>query len=80
MTVNKKGVLKSITQNVYTRRQEKPKFYARNGPAILIIDPSVIKKNELYGEKSIPYLMNIEDSIDIDTVEDLNEAKRRLEK
>ena len=80
MTLNKKGVLRSISQNVYSRRQEKPKYYARNGPAILIMDPSIIKKNELFGEKSIPYLMKIEDSLDIDTVEDLNEAKRRLEK
>ena len=36
--------------------------------------------DDLYGEKSIPYFMSMEDSLDIDTFSDLEEAKRRLEK
>lgn len=38
----------------------------RNGPAILITTPNSIKKGELYGTRSLPYLMDEESSIDID--------------
>ena len=80
LQINKDGVLENNSQKNFTRRQDKPKFYARNGPAILIIDPKVVMADDLYGAKSIPYFMSMEDSLDIDTFSDLEEAKRRLEK
>ena len=48
-------------------RQKKPKFYARNGAAIYICTyHCLMKKNSIYGEKILPYLMKKEDSFDID--------------
>ena len=54
-----------------TRRQDKPEFFARNGPSILVIKPNLIKKRDLYGNKCYPYIMDLKDSIDIDSPYDL---------
>ena len=78
--LNNKGELVRNSKRDFTRRQDKPKFYARNGPAILVIDPNTLINNDLYGSKSIPYFMNMDDSLDIDTISDLESFKRRIEK
>ncbi len=80
LLLNNKGELVCNSKKNFTRRQDKPKFYARNGPAILVIDPNTIINNDLYGSKSIPYFMNMDDSLDIDTISDLESFKRRIEK
>ena len=50
------------------RRQDKPRVYARNGPAVLATRTSVLFEcASFYGERVVPYLMREEDSIDIDT-------------
>ena len=77
--INKYGGLEKNSNINFTRRQDKPKFYARNGPAILITNPNLIMRNELYGDNSYPYLMKIEDSLDIDTLPDLEQARRIME-
>ncbi len=61
-----------------TRRQDKPVLFARNGPAILITRPDVIRSGKLYGEKTVGYEMSELDSIDIDTVDDLKHAELLL--
>jgi CMP-N-acetylneuraminic acid synthetase len=53
------------------RRQDKPRVYARNGPAILLIRRAVIEAGQLYGSHIRPLLMSVRDSIDIDGPEDL---------
>lgn len=53
------------------RRQDKPRFYARNGPAVLVTRPAVLASGRLYGDTTRPYLMTHADSIDVDTPEDL---------
>jgi CMP-N,N'-diacetyllegionaminic acid synthase len=58
-------------QAVVTRRQDKPKAYARNGPAVLVCHPDTLRSGELYGSNCRPYLMSEEDSLDIDTPQDL---------
>lgn len=55
-----------------TRRQDKPKVVARNGPAVLAVRASVIEAGSLYGQDSRPLMMAPEDSIDVDTVFDLH--------
>lgn len=55
-------------------RQVKKRFYGRNGPAILALTYNCLKKNSLFGKKILPYLMNKEDSIDIDDRFDLKLA------
>ncbi len=53
-------------------RQVKPTYYARNGPAILIVRTNVLlEKRSLYGSRIAAYEMRREDSIDIDDPFDL---------
>ena len=55
------------------RRQDKPRLYARNGPAVLAVRREVLlKKNSLYGNDRRPLVMNVEDSVDIDCAFDLD--------
>ena len=57
------------------RRQEKPRVYARNGPAILAVQRSVLEAGKLYGEKVLPYDMGRFESLDIDEPQDLEVAE-----
>jgi CMP-N-acetylneuraminic acid synthetase len=60
------------------RRQDKPRLYARNGPAVLVVKPSVLRAGSLYGRDSRAFLMNREDSLDIDGPFDLELAELLL--
>lgn len=42
------------------------RYYGRNGPAILITRPDVIRSGKLYGASTHSYVMKPEDSVDID--------------
>lgn len=53
------------------RRQDKPRVYARNGPAVLAVRRRVLAEGSLYGERTWPLMMSMEDSLDIDTPWDL---------
>jgi CMP-N-acetylneuraminic acid synthetase len=53
------------------RRQDKPRLYARNGPAVLVVRASVIAGGSLYGNASWPLVMRPEESVDVDTPWDL---------
>lgn len=61
-----------------SRRQDKPRVYARNGPAILVSRPDTIRKQDLYGEYCVPYFMSRRDSLDVDEPFDLELADRLL--
>jgi CMP-N,N'-diacetyllegionaminic acid synthase len=61
------------------RRQDKPKLYARNGPAILIIRKERFRSEQLYTGKTMPYLMDFLSSIDIDCEIDLQIAEHLFE-
>ena len=54
------------------RRQDKPRLYARNGPAVLAVRASVLMGGSLYGKDSWPLGMSPEDSLDVDTPWDLS--------
>ena len=56
------------------RRQDKPRLYARNGPAVLAMRRSVIAHGTLYGADSRSLVMLPEESIDIDSPWDLELA------
>jgi CMP-N,N'-diacetyllegionaminic acid synthase len=58
-----------------TRRQDKPRLYARNGPAVLAVHARVLAAGSLYGDESWPLLMSPEDSLDIDMPWDLRLAE-----
>lgn len=53
------------------RRQDKPRLYARNGPAVLAIRREVIDAGSLYGDRVRAVVMSKAESIDIDDAEDL---------
>lgn len=56
-------------------RQNKEKYLARNGPAILITSVDTVLRGSLYGNKTIPFHMNKLASIDIDDIEDFEIAE-----
>lgn len=56
-------------------RQDKPRVYARNGPAVLATRTSIVERGSLYSERIIPYVMGWPESIDIDTPTDLRLAE-----
>jgi CMP-N,N'-diacetyllegionaminic acid synthase len=53
------------------RRQDKPRVFARNGPAILAVRSAVLQRDTLYGEPTVGYRMSVADSLDIDDPDDL---------
>lgn len=54
------------------RRQDKPLLYARNGPAVLACThEAAMKGDALYGKRTLPLVMNPEDSVDVDSLFDL---------
>ncbi len=57
------------------RRQDKPRVYARNGPAVLAVKTAVLVKGSLYGEDSRALVMEEDESLDIDTPSDLERAE-----
>jgi CMP-N-acetylneuraminic acid synthetase len=58
--------------------QPTEEFVVRNGPAILITAPHVIKRNELYGDPTLGFSMQRRYSLDIDDEEDFLFAEQML--
>lgn len=85
MKLNEEGNLEFFISEgqKYTCRQDKPKFFSRNGAAIYAVKTDTYLETEsLYGTKCAPYVMASEDSIDIDSLKDvyLVEAMMRYKK
>ncbi len=58
------------------RRQNLPVLYARNGPAVLATKAAVMFEcKSFYGQRVIPYLMDEQESVDVDTPFDLRLAE-----
>ena len=69
------GRLRPFTPGpLITRRQDKPRVYARNGPAVLAVRWPVLARGELYGADCRPLMMTAADSVDIDNEGDLEYA------
>ena len=61
------------------RRQDKPAVYARNGPAVLAMRRDILLDSDsLYGDNCVPYVMDIQESLDVDTPYDLKIAEISL--
>ena len=54
-----------------TRRQDKPRLYARNGPAILAVRVAVLERQSFYEGDCRALVMSALDSIDVDGPDDL---------
>jgi len=58
------------------RRQDKPRLFARNGPAVVAVRTGVLRDQRvLYGADTRPLVMSREDSLDIDDRFDLELAE-----
>lgn len=82
MQINEKGYLEFFLKEgqKFTSRQEKPRFYARNGAAIYAVTvEAYMKTNSLYGTRCIPYEMAAEDSVDIDSMLDVYILKAMMQ-
>lgn len=55
-----------------TRRQDKPRVFARNGPAVLATRARVLAAGSLYGTDTRGLVMTAEDSLDVDAPWDLH--------
>jgi CMP-N,N'-diacetyllegionaminic acid synthase len=60
------------------RRQDKPRAFARNGPAVLVVRTSVLERGSLYGDDCRPLVMSAEESVDVDTAADFELLERLL--
>ena len=79
MTMNADGRLTPFLPGPpILRRQDKPRVFARNGPAILAVRSSTLRCGKLYGDPTLGYRMTIADSFDIDEPEDLWLAEQYL--
>lgn len=78
MTVNDNGLLEDFWQDTVAfnrlRRQDVPALLARNGPAVLVSRAEVVAGGSFYGTKTSPFYMSQRDSLDIDTLFDLQLA------
>jgi CMP-N-acetylneuraminic acid synthetase len=63
---------------VATRRQDKPRVFARNGPAVLAVRTATLDAGSLYGADSRALVMEPRESIDIDVPWDLELAALAL--
>jgi N-acylneuraminate cytidylyltransferase len=75
--VNINGI--EVVEPFNQARQILPKCYLHNG-YIDILNPKILKRGMISGEKIYGYLMNKEDTIDIDTIEDWNNLEKFLNK
>jgi CMP-N-acetylneuraminic acid synthetase len=57
------------------RRQDKPRVFARNGPAVLAVRVTTLDRGSLYGEDCRALVMSAEESVDIDSAADLEYAE-----
>ncbi len=79
LKINSNGFLKKIDDSdlskIITQRQKLTNTYFRNG-AVYVCKVDVIKKhNNIYGSNSVPYVMSLKKSINIDSFDDLELAK-----
>jgi CMP-N-acetylneuraminic acid synthetase len=58
-----------------SRRQDKPVLFARNGPAVLVLSPDLIRSGRLYDATTVGFEMTSAESVDIDEPEDLRVAE-----
>lgn len=77
--LNENGTLENIFPEKIDNRQNYRKSYYPNG-AIYVFKVELLKKREYYSDCSYPYLMPINRSVDIDTIDDFLYAEFLLMK
>ena len=61
----------NVGTNTVTRRQDKPRLYARNGPAVLAVRTAALARSSFYEGDCRALVMSAIDSIDVDGPDDL---------
>jgi|SaaInlLV_10m_DNA_2_1039722.scaffolds.fasta_scaffold00970_5 CMP-N,N'-diacetyllegionaminic acid synthase len=79
---NKDGFIEGISNNKYPfmRRQDLPKTYLSNGAIYIIRVDKFLENNSFYTNKTISYIMNDIQSMDIDTKDDLEKVYNEMNK
>jgi len=77
---NDDGYIKGISNDKYPfmRRQDLPKTYMSNGAIYIIKVDEFLKNNSLLTTKTISFIMDNISSLDIDTIDDINEVNKYL--
>lgn len=80
-TIDEGGVLRAVVPegDRLANRQEEEKTYLPNG-AIYVFKVELLKQKKYYSDKTFPYLMPAERSIDIDSLHDFKMAEFLMEK
>ena len=75
------GFLKGAVNNEapFSRRQDLPQAFAANGAIYISNIVSFLETESLLSEKTVPFIMDAENSIDIDTADDLKLASKLIE-
>lgn len=78
--VQKDGFLEGVVNNEYpfVARQKLPKSYYANGAIYIVESDRFQKTRRFLAEKTVPFGMDCDRSIDVDTVNELKEAERYL--
>lgn len=71
--LNKEGFLKGVHNNLTPnlRRQDLPDAFLPNGAIYAVYTEVFLKTNSLLTHTTVPYIMEIKKSVDIDTLEDI---------
>lgn len=77
---NESGQLKGTVNNRYPfmNRQQLPSVYMPNGAIYVITRKAFINTGQLFAKKTLPFVMSIEKSFDLDTPEDLKNLRKYL--
>lgn len=82
LLIDKEGYLNGLINNKMTfmNRQDLPKTYLPNGAIYIFSINDFLKKNRIPINKTVPYLMTKEESIDIDQYDDILIAEEYLKR
>jgi CMP-N-acetylneuraminic acid synthetase len=80
MKVDERGYLDFFLDDGarYTRRQDVPPAYRRDGTVYLTRTPVILAARTLYGRRCVPLVLEPRESLTIDSPEQWQEAERRL--
>jgi CMP-N,N'-diacetyllegionaminic acid synthase len=78
--INKKGFLQGFSNNqfAFMNRQDLPKIYMPDGAIYAVKTGNFLKTGKLLTDKTIPFVMNLDKCLDIDTIKDLKKAEKIL--
>jgi CMP-N-acetylneuraminic acid synthetase len=76
--INKDNTLQGLYDNIapFKNRQELPPCYLSNGAIYIFETEKFIRDMSFYQEPCVPFIMNKTESIDIDTLRDLEDAEQ----